>query len=177
MTLLSRWRRQLRTEDEGAEFGLGAPNPARVGIQATTNIAEVSWQTIGGMAFEVVPDLLNGVEFRGIGWKRFQVQPRMSLAHRLNGQPPVNRAAVPQHDDVATEMPQQRAQEISDVDRLKVPRLPAEVQAQLLALRGHGQGGEGREPVMFVAIGDDGRVPLGGPGPATRGDQPKAALI
>jgi hypothetical protein len=101
----------------------------------------------------------------------------MGLAYSRDGRPPVHRAAVPAQEERTPEMAQARAQALRDVDSLEGLRLPVEVQAQLLPRRRHGEGGQGREAVMFVAVRDAWRLSGGSPGAAPGGDAPKAALI
>jgi hypothetical protein len=55
--------------------------------------------------------------------------------------------------------------------------LEAQGQAPMLALRRDGESRQGREPVMHGVVGDEGRMPFGGPGAAAGRDAPKAALI
>jgi hypothetical protein len=167
----SRWRRQLGREDERAQFIRRASNPADVGLQAAADLLCVPQQAIRGVAFEVVPDLLRRIELRRIRWELFQMQPGIGLAHCLDRRSAMNAAAVPEEDDMAAQVPQQHSEELGHVDGLKVVRLEAEVEAQVLALRGHGEGGQRRDPVMLVAIGDDGGLSCGSPRPAARGDE------
>jgi hypothetical protein len=95
----------------------------------------------------------------------------MGLADTLDGRPPVNRAAVPEQEARTSEMAQEGSEALRDIDSLKVLRLPVEVQAHMLPLRRHGQGRQGGEAVMFVAVGDDGRLAGGSPGAAPGGDE------
>jgi hypothetical protein len=53
----------------------------------------------------------------------------------------MNGAAVPQEDDVSAEVPQERPQEVSNIDRLEVARLEAQVQTHMMALRRDREGG------------------------------------
>ncbi len=101
----------------------------------------------------------------------------MGLAHRRDGWPPMNRAAVPEQDDVTPKRLQERAEELGHREGLAVVRLEAEGQAQMLALRRDGESRQGRDPVMLVVGGDDGRMPLGRPGAAAGRDAQQAALI
>jgi hypothetical protein len=101
----------------------------------------------------------------------------MGLAYTFDGRPPVNRAAGPEQEDRTAEMVQEGSEELCDVDSLKVLRLPVEVQAHMLPLRRHGQGRQGGESSMFVAVWDDWRLSGGSPGAAPGGDEQKAALI
>src|SRR6266487_1287409 len=175
--MFSRWRWQLGTADERAQLRLRAPHPAGVVRQAASEVPPVPQQTVGHVAFEVVPELLRRIEFRRIRRERLEMQPRMRLAHRVDSRPAVNRAAVPQQDDGAPEMPQERTKEVGHIDRLEVTWLEADVQPQMLALGGHREGGQGRDPVMLIVVADDGRVPRGRPGAAAGRNEQKAALI
>jgi hypothetical protein len=47
----------------------------------------VPQQAVGGVPLEVIPDLLREIEFQHIRWERFQAQPGLGLAHRLNSWP------------------------------------------------------------------------------------------
>ena len=96
-----RWRRQLGRQDERAQFRLGAPDSEGVRLQATANIPLVPQQTVGGMAFEIVLDLLDRVELRGIGGELLHMQPGMGLLHRLDRWSQVHRATVPQWESHA----------------------------------------------------------------------------
>jgi hypothetical protein len=175
--MFSRWRWQLGTADERAQLRLRAPHPAGVVRQAAAEVPPVPQQTVGRVAFEVVPELLRRIECRRISRELLEMQPRMRLAHRVDSRPAVNRAAVPQQDDGSPEMPQERTKEVGHIDRLEVPWLEAEVQPQMLALGGHREGGQGRDPVMLRVVADEGRMPRGRPGAAAGRNEPKAALI
>jgi hypothetical protein len=141
-------------------------------VDKLRRISGVSRQQTGsGVAFTVVPDLLCGVELRGIRGKLLHVETGMGLADTLDGRPPVNRAAVPEQEARTSEMAQEGSEALRDIDSLKVLRLPVEVQAHMLPLRRHGQGRQGGEAVMFVAVGDDGRLAGGSPGAAPGGDE------
>jgi len=78
---------------------------------------------------------------------------------------------------VSPQMLQQRLQEVSDIKGLEVTRLEADVDPQVLALGRYREGGQRRDTVMSITVRDNGRVPLGSPRPAVRGDEQKATLI
>src|SRR5437899_1999457 len=103
-----RWRRQIRGKDERAECGLRAGHTADIGSQAAGDVTRVSQQTVGGVPFEVVPDLLGGIELWRIRRELFQMQPGVGLTHRLNGRASVNGPAVPEAHDMSAQMPQER---------------------------------------------------------------------
>jgi len=123
-----------------------------------------------GVAFEVVPDVLGGVECRRRRWELFQMQPGIGPAYGLNRRSAMNAAAVPEEGDGPAEVSQPRSAALCHVDGLKVLRWEAEVEAQGLALRGHGEGGQRREPLMLGARGADGALSGGSPRPAAGGE-------
>ena len=94
------------------------------------------------MAFKILPDMLCGVELRGIGRKLFQMQPRIYLLDRGDGLPLVNRAPIPQDHDMSPQMAQQCSQKLRHMASFEVVGLEAGVQAQVPVLRGHGEGGQ-----------------------------------
>jgi hypothetical protein len=124
-------------------------------------IPSIPKQAVRGVGFEVVPHLLRGIELRRIRRELFQMQSRVSLAHRLDGRPPVNRATVPEQDDVAPQVLQERTQEAGHIEGLKVARLEAEVQPQMLAFGRDRKGGQSGDTVMPIVVRDDWRVPAG----------------
>jgi hypothetical protein len=141
------------------------------------HITRITPQTVSGVAFKVMPDLRWGMELRGIRWKLLHVETGMGLAYTLDGRPPMHRAAVPEQEDRTAEMASAGSEERCDVDSLQVLRLPVEGQAHMRPLRRHGQGSQGGESSMFVAVWDDWRLSGGSPGAAPGGDEPQAALI
>ena len=138
---------------------------------------EILEQAIGRMPFPIVPELLGWVEFRGIRRELFEMQPRVSPAHRLDGTPPVNTGAIPEEDDLAPQLAQQRPEEVRHVNRFEITSLQAEIQTPVLPLRGHGERGQGGEAVMPIIIGNDRGLPHRRPGAAAGGYEQKAALI
>lgn len=89
----------------------------------------------------------------------------------------MNRAAVPEQDDVTPKMRPECAEELGHLEGLAVVRLEGEVQAQMLALRRDGESRQGRDSVMLVVVGDDGRMPRGCPGTAAGREEEKATRI
>jgi hypothetical protein len=78
---------------------------------------------------------------------------------------------------VSPQMPQQRPQEVGDIEGLEVTQLEADVHPHVLALGGYGEGGQRRDAVMPITVRDNGRLPLGSPRPAAGWDEQKATLI
>jgi hypothetical protein len=156
---------------------LGPAHPASVRSQAPAKVSLVPPQAVGRMAFPVVPDLFGRIELWGIRRELLQMEPRVSLADRLDGRPSMNGTAVPEEDDMAAQMPQEHAAEVRHIHGLEVVRLEADIQTHVLALWGHGKRGQRRDPVMLVIVADDGGVPLRRPGVAARRYEPTATFI
>jgi hypothetical protein len=78
---------------------------------------------------------------------------------------------------MAPQVLQEPPQKVSHVHGGEVGRLEADIHPHVLALRGHGEGSQRRDAVMFVTVQDDWRLSSGCPRPPTRGDEQKAALI
>jgi hypothetical protein len=96
----------------------------------------------------------------------------MGLADTLEGRPPMHRAAVPAQEDRTAEMASEGSAERCDGDRV-----PVEGQAQMLPLRRHGQGRQGGESILCVAVGDDWQLSGGSPGATLGRNEQNAALI
>jgi hypothetical protein len=94
-----------------------------------------------------------------------------------NRGPLVNRPSIPEEDDVTPQVAQQPPQKGCHMHRGKVGWLKRDIQPHVLALGRHGEGGQRRDAIVFVAVEDDGRLSRRRPGPTTRGDEQKAALI
>ena len=75
------------------------------------------------MTLTVVPDLLRGIELRGVGRELVQVQPGTGFPDRRNGQSLMNRALISQQDDRAAQMAQEHVVELGPVHRLEIVRL------------------------------------------------------
>ena len=71
-------------------------------MQLESNILLVAKKTVSRMPFEVVPDLLNRVEFRSITGKTFEVKPGERMADRIDRRPLVDPASVPDQDNLST---------------------------------------------------------------------------
>src|SRR6266545_1317155 len=126
MILWPRGRREIRGEDERAKCGLRAADAAGIGSPVAADITCVPPQRVGGVAFEVVPDLLRGIELGGIRRELLQRPPGVALTHGLDRRPTMNRTTVPEAHDMAPQMSQERAEEVGHVGGREVARLPAE---------------------------------------------------
>lgn len=100
-------------------------------MEAHADILPVQVQAVRRVAFEVVPDLLGGVEFWGVARKPLDVQARVAVDDIRNGWPFVDRAPVPDEDHLSRQAAQKRPEEFSHVDGFEVVLLEPRVQAQV----------------------------------------------
>src|SRR5919201_6545529 len=114
--MFSRRGWELGTADERPQLRRRPPDPAGICRQATAEIPCVPQQAVGSVPFEVIPYLLRGIELRRVARELFQVQPGVGLAYRLDGQPPMHRAAVPEHEDVPPKMRQECSEEVGHME-------------------------------------------------------------
>ena len=129
------------------------------------------------MTFEVIPDLFDRIESRRIAGKPFNVKSRTVLANSSNEWSLVNPAIVPQQDDWAAQLAQERAEECGDVLRAEVPRQEAEIQAHPTADGRHAEGRQGGNTIVAVVAAHNGRLRPRPPGASTTGYEEEPAFI
>lgn len=83
-----------------------------------------SFQSVVGqsMVFEDCPDVLIGIQFRGVGGKPLDIEPAAMSSHEsLSLLGAVGFSTVPQHDDGPAQMPQEETEELDDFGGFDVP--------------------------------------------------------
>jgi hypothetical protein len=105
--------------------------------------------------FELRPQPLPRVQFRGIGRQALRVNPLSRTIHqeRFDTMAAVYGGAIPDDDQAARDLPQQVLQERDHIRRVESAVLTMEIQ---LPLRGDGT--DGREMVAGVPLAQDGRL-------------------
>ena len=129
------------------------------------------------MLFEIVPDLLDGVELGSIARKVFQVKPMELLLNRADDRPAVYAAIVPDNDDVSTELPQKGPEESSRVQRREVLWLKGNVEAVAVSTSRDCEGSQCGNPVVTIVVANNRRVATDSPRPSTAWDEQKPTLI
>jgi hypothetical protein len=148
-----------------------------VGAQAAADIPLVPRQAVGGVAFEVVPELLDRIELGGVSWDLCNMSAGVGLLHRRDRWPPVNRALIPQQDDLTSPLAQARPQKVGHGHGGEVVRREPDVQAHVPPLRRDRERRQRREPLVLVDVAEDRRLPWRGPRAPARREKEKAALI
>jgi hypothetical protein len=91
-------------------------------------------QAIGRVAFAIVPELLDGIEFGGVGRELFEMEAGVGALDLLARRPFVNRASIPAEDDVTPHLGPQPPQTRCHLAGRAVGRLEAEIQSHVLAV-------------------------------------------
>ena len=132
---------------------------------------------VGKLGFEVIPDLFVGIEFGRIGRETFDVKSRMTSEKLGERWAAMNGPTVPQQHDVAAELTQQQPQEGSDFEVAEVVEMEVTVETEPLACGAHRDCGDGRDPVVAVAVEEQRGLSAGRPGPAHGRDEQEAAFV
>lgn len=177
MSLSPGWRRQVRRQHKRPEFVLRAADAPGIVVECNAKMLLVAKQAVRCMTFEVIPYLLDRIEFWRIAWKPFNMKSRVLLEQASDEWSLVNTAIVPQQDDRAAQVPQKQAEERGDIFRTEVPRLEAKIQSHPFANGRHAEGRQSGNAVVFVVVPHNWRLPLWPPGSPPTGNEKKAAFI
>ena len=101
----------------------------------------------------MVPNQLVRVQFRCVGGEPLHLKTRMTRQQLEDGLAAVNRAAVPDQDDVAGNVTQEIAQEDRDLDVSNVGLVEVDVQPAVETTRTDRHGGNRRDLVAPVGVG------------------------
>lgn len=111
-----------------------------------------------------LPDTFVGVELRGVGGQSDKVEPSGSAAELLNEASAVRSATIPEDEDVATEMPEQVAQEVTGFQLADVVVVELEEKIQAPAPGGDGDARDRRDPVAPIEVVHQRRLSHRSPG-------------
>ena len=145
--------------------------------KVTTHHGDVVGATVGETPLGVGPDGFVGVELRGVGRKEFEMQPREPAADFPNPFSFVDAGVVPDHDYVPAEVAQQVPEEFADLAVPDVRDVALEIQADAPTPGCKGDARDHGDPIMSVAMMNDGRLTARSPGLSHRGDQEEARLV
>src|SRR5262245_13101592 len=117
-----------------------------------TEVVDVIGSAVGQWVFDGVPGGFDGVELGSVGRQAFQVQPWIYAEEVTQGLWIVNSGAVPDHNDMAAQMPQQVPQEIVDLVLRDVFRMHTEVQPESVSVRADRETTDHRDAVAPVVV-------------------------
>ena len=113
------------------------------------NVLLATQEAVPRMPLEVVPELLDRIEFGCVAGKALEVEPGKGITHRVDGRSLVNLSTIPEQDDGSTQMGEEQAQELGHVHGLEVVLSKLKVEAQARTLGRHREGRDGRDPVVL----------------------------
>ena len=105
------------------------------------------------------------------------MQAWMAATNVGDGPPMVNRASIPDEDDVATEMAQQVTQEDRDFDIREIVRMQVEIEPEVVAAGADGDRGNRRHAIPTGPMVHHWRLAAGGPRAAHGRGQLEAGFI
>jgi len=90
-------------------------------VEREEQVVAVPGSAVGEDFLGELPDQLIGVQLGGIARQRHQVKPPGSAQQLLDEPGTVGSAAVPDQKDVASQVPEQMAQELDDLLLVRIP--------------------------------------------------------
>ena len=163
--------------DAEPEERLRSADASDLGRQRLHEIFGAVGAGVGQRLLEQRPDALVGIEFRGVGRKRFEAESRMTREQVVNRAALVDLPVVEEGDDVSPQMAQHISQEAADHVAVDIRVEQLTVQPQAPTLRADGDSGDGRDPIVAVDVTVKRRLAARAPGLAHRGDQQKARFV
>ena len=131
------------------------PNPTSAAVHCESNVLLATKDAVPCMPLEVIPELLDRIEFGCVAGEALEVEPGEGIAHRVDGGSLMNLSTIPKQNDGPTQMGEQQAQELGHVHGLEVVLSKLNVEAQASTLGRHREGRDGRDPVVLVVVAND----------------------
>jgi hypothetical protein len=163
--------------DASSKAAGGSLDVSKRATKATTQRGDVVGATVGETPFGVGPDRFVGVELRGVRRKVFEMQSGKLMADLSNPFSFVNARVVPDHEDLPAKVSQQVPEEFADLVVSDVLRVALEVQADAPTPGGDGDARNDGDPIMPIAMMNEGRFSARSPGLSHRGNQEETRLV
>ena len=129
------------------------------------------------MAFEIVPDLFNGVEFRRVTWKPFDMESRIVCQNLPDLWSFMNLTTIPKKDYGSPNVTEHCPQEFRDMLGLEVVPLEAGVNTHVFPPGGYGERSKCGYTVMAVTVVDNRGDTHWTPGTTARRNEQEPTLI
>lgn len=146
-------------------------------MKARSKVLFVKGKAVRRMAFEVIPDLFNRVEFRRVAWKPFDMKAGVFYQDCLYDWPFVDSCPVPQENYRSLDMSEESVQKICYMFSFEVILLEACIEPHLFTLGRYGKGRQCRDAVMTIAVVDNRCLAPRPPGAAPCWNEHKSTLI
>lgn len=144
--------RQFGTNDEGTQQSRQSPKATGLSDQIFHQLIDAVGPKVGELGLQMVPHQFVGIDLRCVGGKAFHVQPRMAGEEGSDVGTAVNRAAVPEQNDVSLEMPQEQAQEDRHFNVGDVVEMEVRVEIASLGPRTDAYGRDRRDAVVLITM-------------------------
>ena len=125
----------------------------------------------------MIPDALVRIQFGGIRRERHEVQAPGSGEQLPNRIAPMDPGIVQQDDQMPADLQQEVPQEPRHVLGKDIVFVELAVQGAMEAPGADRDAGDGGDPVVAIAVAQDGRLAHRAPGLADRGDQKEAGFV
>ncbi len=177
MQQLTQKRGKIRLLDAAPQFRPRRSDGVQRLGELDQQLQAVVGTAVGQPALGKRPDALVGIELRRVGREMLDMEPRMSPPQLTQRISLVGCRVVQQHDHVPGQVPQERAQEPTDLDLPDVGQVQVVEEAQALATRADGDAGDDRDLVAPIAMAVDRRLTARRPGAQDGGDQEESRLV
>ena len=141
---------------------------AKRGVESAVEGVQIVGPSIGQAGLGVRPHAFVGIQLRGVGREKLEMEPREAAEQRSDRFALVDRGIVEDHDHVPSQVAQQMAEEIADVGVADVVAMATEVKSYPPAHGTDRQSRDDRETVVPVAMVDPGRLSPRRPRPPKR---------
>ena len=138
---------------------------------------QVVGSAIGQAGLGIGPNAFVGIQLRGVGREKLEVEPREAAAQRSDRFALVDRGIVEDHDHVPPQVAQQMAEEIADVSVADVVAMATEVKSYPPAHGTDRQSRDDRETIVPVAMVDPRCLSPRRPRPSKRWNQEEPRLV
>ena len=132
---------------------------------------------IGQGALGLGPDEFVGVEFWSIGWEGLDTQPPLLAQEVLDDEALVGGAPIPKQHHRSPQVPKQTSQEPNDLHARDVDAVEAEIESKPPATGRDSDSGDGRDPIVPVAVSEDRGLPNRRPRLADVRHEEEAAFV
>lgn len=89
-------------------------------MQVESNVLFAAQDTVARVPLEVVPDLFRRIEFRGVGGEAFEVKPGIGILNCPDVRSLMNRAPIPNEDDMPAQMFEQQSEKLRHLRGLEI---------------------------------------------------------
>lgn len=132
---------------------------------------------VGQISFSMSPRLFHRIQFRRIAWESIGMEASLSPQKLLDDLTPMDFAAIPNDEHMASQMTQQLAQERNDLKACNIVGMESRIKPKPRTPWRDGQDANDRYLVTPIAVSQNRRLTHGSPCPTDVGNQQKPALV